>query len=444
MVVNGQPPEQRVNIHTTAEDFERATYRRITARLIPFLFVCYILSYVDRVNVSFAKLQMQADLGMSDTVFGAGMGIFFIGYFLFEVPSNMMLQRLGARRWIGPIMIVWGLVSSSFLLVRSPAEFYVLRFVLGIVESGFFPGVVLYLTYWYPDRHRARMVGAFMSAIALSGAFGSPVSGWIMERLSGAAGLAGWQWLFLMEGVPSTLVGLAALRYLDDGPGTAPWLRDDERRLLIGRLAEEEVAKSARGRVHHTLGEAFRSGTVWTLCLVYFGIIMANYFIGFWMPQLIRDRFEAGPWEIGLISVVPWGFGAIAMIAWGHHSDVTGERRWHLAAATVTAAVFFVLSGLPGLPSSVGIAMLTFATAGVMAGLSTFWALPSAILSGTAAAAGIAWINSVGNLAGFVSPYLVGWIRDATHNPLYVVLVIAAACVMSTVLVFLATRKGRG
>ncbi len=338
-------------------------------------------------------------------------------------------------------MIAWGLVSSSSLFVRSPLTFYVLRFLLGIVESGFFPGVVLYLTYWYSDRYRAKMVGAFMSAIALSGAFGSPVSGWIMARLSDAGGLTGWQWLFLLEGIPSCVVGLVALWYLDDGPRTAGWLAENERQLLVTRLEEDEAAKARFGPVHHTLSDAFRSGKVWILCMVYFGILMGNYFISFWMPQLIKDNFATDLWEIGLISMMPWGFGAIAMVAWGHHSDATGERRWHFAGAVAIAAVFFVIGGVEGIPAIPGIAALAIATAGVMSGFSTFWALPSGILSGTAAAAGIAWINSVGNLAGFFSPYAVGWIRDATHNSLYVVLVIAFACLMSASLVLLVAER---
>jgi D-galactonate transporter len=421
--------------------FERSTYRKVTRRLIPFLFLCYILSYVDRVNVSFAKLEMQQDLGMSDTVFGAGMGIFFIGYFFFEVPSNMILRRIGARRWIGPLMIVWGFVSSSFMFARTPVLFYLLRFLLGIVESGFFPGVVLYLTFWYPGRYRAKMVAAFMSAIALAGAFGSPLSGWIMSSMVGVGDLAGWQWLFLLEGVPSILCGTVALFYLVDGPETATWLTPEQQSLLVTRLREDEKFKQDQGLRHHTLRDVFRSRTVWQLCLVYFGIIMGNYFISFWMPQLIKDTFATDPWHIGMISVLPWGFGAVVMIFWGHHSDATGERRWHFALACLLAAVFFIVSGIQGLSPVFALAALALATAGVMAGMSTFWALPTAILSGTAAAAGIAWINSLGNLAGFVSPYVTGWIRDTTHNPMYAVLVLAASCVMSAVLVLVVSSK---
>jgi D-galactonate transporter len=411
---------------------------------MPPLFLCYILSFIDRVNVGFAKLQMQRDLGMSDTVFGAGMGIFFIGYFFFEVPSNMILRKIGARRWIGPIMIVWGFVSSAFLFVKSPMTFYAMRFLLGIVESGFFPGIILYLTFWYTDRYRVKMVGAFMSAIALSGAFGSPFSGWIMSRMSGVGGLTGWQWLFLLEGIPSVIMGVVVLRFLDDGPQTATWLDSDERNLLLEELNEEEIKKEKRGHVHHTLVDAFKSSSVWILCLVYFGIVMGTYFVSFWMPQLIKDNFATDPWHIGLISMIPWGAAAIAMVVWGHHSDITGERRWHYALPAIIAAVSLVVGGMQGLSPILAIVTLSIATAGIMGGASMFWALPSRILSGAAAAAGIAWINSVGNLAGFVSPYIVGWIRDTTHNPMYSMLVIAASCLISALLVLALVKKGSG
>ena len=420
---------------------EKAVYRKVTRRLIPFLFLCYILSYVDRVNVGFAKLQMQQDLGMSDTVFGAGMGIFFIGYFILEVPSNLMLQRVGARRWIGPIMIVWGVVSSVSMFARTALMFYVLRFLLGVVESGFFPGVVLYLTFWYPRAHRAKMVAAFMSAIALSGAFGGPVSGWIMSRTADLGGLAGWQWLFLLEGIPSVLLGIIAIFYLNDGPGDANWLRNDERQLLLKGLAEEEALKKEQGESRHSLADVFKSPKVWLFCLVYFGLMMANYFVSFWMPQIIKDNFAKDPWQIGLISSIPWGFAALCMIYWGYRSDLKRERRWHLAAALVTAALFLVISGTRNLPPVPALIVLALMTAGIMSGMSTFWALPTAVLSGTAAAAGIAWINSVGNLGGFVSPYLIGWIRDRSSNPIYPPLVIAICCLTSAFIMLLATHK---
>lgn len=427
----------------TPADTERAVYRKVTWRLIPFLFLCYILSYVDRVNVGFAKLQMQQDLNMSDTMFGVGMGVFFIGYFLWEVPSNIMLQKLGARRWIGPIMIVWGVVSSASMFAKTPGLFYLLRFLLGTVESGFFPGVVLYLTFWYPRAYLAKTISMFMSAIALAGAFGSPFSGWIMARTAQAGGLANWQWLFLLEGIPSAIVGIVALYYLSDGPASAPWLRPAERELLLRSLANEEALKRSHGESRHSMIDAFRSSKVWLFCLVYFGAVVANYFVGFWMPEIIKSGITKDPWHIGLVSVIPWGFGAGAMIWFGHHSDTTGERRWHLTVALLTAALFVLLGGLPGLPPAVRIAVLAFAVAGIMCSISTFWSLPTALLSGSAAAAGLAWINSVGNLGGFASPYAIGWIRDHSSNPIYPALLVAACCIMSAVVVLLATRKAK-
>ncbi|HVU07049.1 MAG TPA: MFS transporter [Verrucomicrobiae bacterium] len=422
---------------------EQKLYRKVTIRLIPFLFFCYILSYLARVNIGFAKLQMQQDLGMSDTVFGLGMGIFFVGYFFFEVPSNMILQRIGARLWIGPLMIVWGMVSCGFMFVKTPLVFYLLRFLLGVVESGFFPGVILYLTYWYPGRYRAQMVSAFMSAIALSGALGGPVAGWIMSGTSNLDGLNSWQWLLVIMGIPSIVVGIVAILYLDDGPWQAKWLQPAERELLMQRLAEDEAGKRSSNHSHHTFADAFRSPQVWLLCLVYFCVMMGNYYVGFWMPQLIKDSFSQIPWKIGLISAIPWGFAALTMIFWGHHSDVTGERRGHLAIALVVSAVFLILSGLHGMSQVLGVAVLALLTAGIMSSISTFWALPTGILSGSAAAAGIAWINSIGNLGGFVSPYVVGVIRDKTTNPIYPILVIAAACSMAAWLVMAVTRTSK-
>ena len=428
---------------TAPADARKAVYRKVTLRLIPFLFLCYILSYVDRVNVSFAKLQMQHDLGMTEKMYGMGMGIFFIGYFIFEVPSNLMLQKLGARRWIGPIMILWGVVSSLTMFAKTPTLFYTLRFFLGMIESGFFPGVVLYLTFWFPRTYLAKTISMFMSAIALSGAFGSPFSGWIMSKMGTTGGLANWQWLFLLEGLPSALVGIVALYYLDDGPKTAKWLTTAEQELVVDALAEEEALKRSQGDARHSIADAFRCPQVWWFCLVYFGMVVANYFVGFWMPEIIKSGVTTDPWKIGLVSVIPWGVGAATMIWFGHHSDVTGERRWHLTIALLASAVFVFLSGLRGLPPALGIAVLTCAVAGIMCCISTFWALPTSLLSGAAAAAGLAWINSVGNLGGFVSPYAVGWIRDHSTNPLHPVLLVSASCLISAAAVLLSTRKNR-
>jgi len=428
-------------------DFEAATYRTITWRLLPFLFFCYVLAYLDRVNVGFARLQMQADLGLSDTAYGIGAGVFFIGYFFFEVPSNLLLRRVGARIWIARIMIVWGLVSSAMMFTSSQTSFYALRFLLGVAEAGFFPGIILYLTFWYARAHRARMVALFMTAIALAGVLGGPVSGWIMERMGGVAGLRNWEWLYLLEGIPSVLVGLLVLACLDDGPEGASWLTADQKALVARRLAEEEAVKAADGAYAH-IGEVFRTPMVWVLSLIYFGSVMGNYGVTFWLPQIISETITRQPWHIGLVSMIPWGVAAITAVVVGAHSDRTQERRWHIAASAAVAAVAFALSGLPGLSGWTGLAFLTVATAGMLCTMATFWALPTAVLSGPAAAAGIAWINSIGNLSGYVSPFVIGAIRDATRdashpngNMFLALLVLAGSLLLAGLLTLAVTSR---
>jgi sugar phosphate permease len=397
-------------------DFEARTYRRVTWRLLPFLFLCYILAYLDRVNVGFARLQMQADLGLSDTAYGIGAGMFFIGYFFFEVPSNLLLRRIGARIWIARIMVLWGLISSGMMFTNSQTTFYVLRFLLGIAEAGFFPGIILYLTFWYTRAHRARMVALFMTAIAFAGVLGGPISGLIMDRMGGVAGLRNWEWLYLLEGLPSVVVGVLVLVYLDDGPERASWLTAEQKALLARRLAEEEALKSADDRHATHVGEVFRNPMVWALSLIYFGAVMGNYGVTFWLPQIIRETITTNPWRIGLVSMIPWGAAAITAVIVGASSDRHQERRWHIATGAIVGAVAFALSGIPGLSGWMGLACLTVATAGMMSTMTTFWALPTSILSGSAAAAGIAWINSLGNLSGYVSPFVLGAIRDATRD----------------------------
>ncbi len=397
-------------------EFERQTYAKVTRRLIPFLFLCYILAYLDRVNVGFARLQMQTDLGFSDTVYGIGAGMFFIAYFFFEVPSNLLMQRVGARMWIARIMITWGVISSMTMFTRGETSFYVLRFLLGIAEAGFFPGVIFYLTLWYTRAHRAKMVASFMTAIPVAGVLGGPASGWIMQQMNDVGGLRNWEWLYLLEGLPSILVGVLVLFCLDDGPRTARWLTDTEKALLDQRLVEEEQFKQREGHARHSVVDAFRSPQVWLFSAIYFAIVMGNYGLTFWLPQIISDTMTKSPWSIGLISMVPWGFGAVVMVMVGHSSDKRKERRWHIAIPALIGAVAFAFSGMPGVTGWTAIAFLAFATAGTMAPMSSFWSLPTGILSSTAAAAGIALINSVGNLAGYCSPFLVGAIRDATRG----------------------------
>ena len=415
-------------------DFEKGVFTKVSRRLIPFLFLCYIFAYVDRVNVGFAKLQMQQDLGMSDAVYGLGAGIFFVGYFFFEVPCNIALQKIGAKYWLGPIMVIWGIVSACTMLVTSATGFYTIRFLLGIVESGFFPGVILYLTFWFPGARRAKVVAAFMTAIPLAGVFGGPASGWLLQRMSSVGGLRGWQWLYLVEGVPSMLAGITAIFFLQDSPQKASWLADREKSLLVQRLREDHEVMISGAGTRHSLADAMRSTHVWLLCLVYFGFVMGSYGISFWLPQIVKDTLTRDPWQIGLLTTIPWGVGAIAMVLVGHHSDVTGERRWHIATAAIVGAAAFAVSALPSISGALGLAALTVATAGLTSALSTFWSLPTAFLSGTAASVGIAWINSVGNLAGYVSPFLVGRIRDATHSMMPALLLVSFSCLLSGVI----------
>lgn len=408
---------------------------------MPFLFLCYVLAYVDRVNVGFAKLQMQQALGMSDSVYGLGAGIFFVGYFLFEVPANMVMQKIGARRWIGPIMAAWGIVSACTLFVTGAASFYAFRFLLGIVESGFFPGVILYTTYWYTQKNRARMVAIFMSAVPISGIFAGPLSGWILEKMSGVGHLAAWQWLFLIEGVPSVFAGLVTLYFLTDGPSKAAWLTEEEKRLVLLRLQEEEDRKSKVSQSGRHLADAFRSAPVWLLSLAYFGVAAGNYGITFWLPQVIKETITQDLSAIGWISAIPWVVSAISMIAFAHHSDKTGERRWHMIWAATLGAAAFAASAIPGISGPAGIAALTVAAAALMCQFAVFWALPTAILSGAAAAAGIAWINAIGNLAGYVSPHAVGVIRDRTHSMIPALLALGCAQLVTALVVLLVTRK---
>ena len=431
-------------------DFEAQTYRTVTWRLLPFLFLCYVLAYLDRVNVGFARLQMQADLGLSDTAYGIGAGMFFIGYFFFEVPSNLLLRRVGARIWIARIMVLWGLISSAMMFTNSQTTFYVLRFLLGIAEAGFFPGIILYLTFWYTRAHRARMVALFMTAIALAGVFGGPVSGLIMDRMGGVGGLRNWEWLYLLEGLPSVVVGVLVLVYLDDGPERAAWLTAEQKALIARRLAEEEALKSTDDRHAEHVRDVFRNPSVWVLSAIYFGTVMGNYGVTFWLPQIIRETITDNPWRIGLVSMIPWGVAAVTAVIVGASSDRHQERRWHIATGAAVGSVAFALSGLPGISGWTGLVFLTVATAGMMSTMTTFWSLPTAILSGNAAAAGIAWINSLGNLSGYVSPFVLGAIRDATRdaahpngNMFLALLVLAFSLFMAGVLTLVVTRPRR-
>jgi D-galactonate transporter len=391
--------------------FEAATYRKVSLRLVPFLVLCYVVAYLDRVNVGFAKLSMLADLGFSETVYGLGAGVFFLGYFLFEVPSNVVLHRTGARRWIARIMITWGLLSAATMLVETAPAFYALRFLLGAAEAGFFPGIILYLTYFYPAARRARITTLFMTAVGIASVIGGPVSGAIVAWFGGALGLAAWRWMFLIEGIPSVLVGLAVLAVLPDRVDAARWLSAEEKALVATEVAREEREK---GIV--TVAAAFREPKVWRLALVYFSFNMGMYGISFWLPTLVKATGVTEPLRIGLLTAIPWIASVPAQILVSRSADVRRERRWHVAGPGLLGAVGIGL-GVAWSGDTVGaMAALTLATMGLATTFPLFWSLPTAILAGDAKAAGIGIINSVGNLAGFVSPLVVGRVKDLTGS----------------------------
>ncbi len=390
---------------------EERVYARVTWRIIPFLFLCYVVAYLDRVNVGFAKLQMVADLKFSETVFGLGAGLFFIGYFLFEVPSNVILHKVGARIWIARIMITWGVISALTLYASSEMSFYALRFLLGLAEAGFFPGIILYLTYWYPAARRGRIVTLFMTAIALSSVIGAPISGWIMQNLNGVNGLAGWQWMFLLEGIPSVLVGLFTIYYLDDSITKAGWLSDAEKALLAQRIAEDNTDKEEL-----SVSQTLFNSRVWLLGLIYFCFVMGLYGVGFWLPTIIKALGVKSLFDVGLLTAIPYAVATVGMILVSRSADARRERRWHVVIPALAGSVGLVLSTLLSGDPAMAMAALSLATFGIITTLPLFWSLPTAYLGGVAAAAGIALINSLGNLAGFVSPFLIGKIKDATQS----------------------------
>lgn len=418
-------------IDASAHAAESTVYRKVTWRLLPFLMLCYVVAYLDRVNVGFAKLQMLTDLKFSETVYGFGAGVFFLGYFLFEVPSNVILHRVGARIWIARIMITWAIISGAFMFVSSPTTFYIMRFLLGMAEAGFFPGIILYLTYWYPAARRARMVAIFMAAIPVSGVIGGPLSGWVMESFAGRNGWTGWQWMFLIEAIPAVVMGIAVLLYLDNGIRAAKWLNEDEKRLL-----EQRIVEDGKDKVDHaSLGAIFADRRLWLMALIYFCCVMGQYGLTFWMPTLVKSAGISGVFNIGMFTAIPYSVAVVAMIFFGRSADKYRERRWHLVVPMLLGAVGLVGSALAGGSTGIAVAFLALAAAGVLTSSPLFWSLPTAFLSGTSAAAGIAAINSVGNLAGFASPYLIGWLKDLTHNTNLGMYVLAAVLVAGAVVV---------
>lgn len=411
-------------------DLAKTVPAKVRRRLIPFMFLLYVVSYLDRINVGFAALQMNADLGLTPAVYGFGAGIFFLGYCLLEVPSNLILERVGARIWIARIMIMWGLISACMMFVRTPTSFYVLRFMLGVAEAGFFPGMILYLTYWFPARERARALALFITSTAMSGIIGGPLSG-LLLALNGTAGLKGWQWLFLVEGLPATLLGLVVLRILPNGPKDAKWLSANEKGWLLSRLAAERSAKEARQ--HFTLREALTSPRVLLLGALYLCLTMGIYGIGFWLPQIIKSLSQQSDITVGLLSALPYLVAVVSMVLIARHSDQTGERRLHVALSAFVGAVGMGISAFMHSPAAL-LAAIAIAAIGIWGALGTFWTLPTAFLSGTAAAGAIALINAIGNIGGFASPYLIGLVRGTSTSFTGALLLLAASLTLGGVL----------
>jgi ACS family tartrate transporter-like MFS transporter len=424
----------------TDRDFEQATLRKVTWRLIPFLFVLYVVCFLDRVNVGFAALRMNHDLGLSDAAYGFGAGVFFIGYALFEVPSNLLLARYGARRWIARIMITWGVLAAAMMFTRGPLSFYALRFLVGLAEAGFFPGVIFYLSEWFPARERARAIARFMTAIPISGLIGGPISGALLG-LDGLHGLHGWQWLFLLEGIPSALLGLAVLRFLPDRPQDARWLAPAEQAWLAGRLSEERAQLEQR----HGLSvlQALRNGTVWKLALlVFFGVGLGQYALALWLPQIVRSFGGMSDAMVGVVAAVPYLFAAVAMVLVGISSDRTGERCLHMAGSVLAAAIGFVASAYLESPALIVLA-LSLAAAGLWSFHGPFWTLPSQFLTGSAAAGGIAMINTVSAMSGFVGPYAIGLLKGASGDFRSGFLVLALASTAGAVMAMRLRRAPR-
>ena len=412
-------------------------YNKIAWRIMPILLAGYIIAYIDRVNVGFAKLQMMGDLRFSDGVYGLGAGIFFLGYFLFEVPSNLVLHRVGARVWICRVLITWGIISGCTAFVHTPWQFYSVRCLLGVAESGFFPGMVLYLTYWFPSHRRASMVAILMAGNPLSGIVGGPLSGFILHHFARGGRFAGWQWLFLLEAAPAVVLGVVILFCLDSRVAHAKWLTAEEKALVQGEIDEEAGVKT-----HTTVLSVFLSPRVWLMGIIFFGMEMGSYAIGFWQPTIIRESGVKDALDIGLLTMLPYGVALVSMMLVGRHSDKTRERRWHVVVPNVVAALGFALCTQAGSNTMIAMAGLTMAVAGVVTALPMFGALPTSFLGGTAAASGIALVNCTGNLGGFFSPAIIGYLKTETgtlNSGLYMV----AGCMLAAAVLILALVPAR-
>ncbi len=415
----------------------KSAYRKIAFRLMPFLMLCYFCAYLDRVNVGFAKLQMMSDLQFSEAVYGLGAGIFFIGYFLCEVPSNIVLHKVGARRWIARIMITWGILSDCFAFVQTEWQFYTLRFLLGVAEAGLAPGLLLYLTYWFPSYRRARMTVLWFIAIPISGMIGGPLSGLIMDRMSGIHGWFGWQWMFVIEAIPTVIVGLLVLAVLKDSVQDANWLTQDEKNLVKQELAQDNQHKEG----HASVKEFIADKRLWLLAGIYFCVVMGQYAITFWLPTLIRNSGISDNWHIGLLTSLPYMCAIVVMILAGRSGDHFQERRWHLIIPMCAGAIALTFATLFASNLTLSLICLCIAASGVLTASSLFWMLPTNFLGGVSAAAGIAAVNSFANLAGFCSPYLIGWVTTNTGSNAIGMFLITAVLIFGASLVLRVPAK---
>lgn len=421
-----------------ATEIETRTLRRITWRIAPFIMLLYFIAYIDRVNIGFAALTMNKDLGFSPAVFGFGAGIFFWGYFMFEVPSNIVLDKVGARLWIARVMITWGIVSAGMAFVWNDTSFYVLRFLLGAAEAGFFPGVILYLSYWFPAQRRATVTSLFMAAAPISVVLGSPLSSALLE-MHGVGGLHGWQWMFILEAVPAVILGFVVFFYMTDKPEQAKWLKDDERAWLVETMNAERAGKAAAAK--HSIWAGLADVRVIALALVYFGTSAGLYTLGVWAPQIIKG-FGLSNMEVGFLNAIPPTVAVVAMYLWSWDSDRRNERTWHVVIACLAAALGLVLAGLSTSAVAV-VTALTLVNVGISAAKPPLWSMPTLFLSGPAAATGIAAINSIGNLGGFVGPSVIGWIKSSTGSFVGGLYFVAGLLVFSAVLTLVLARAGR-
>lgn len=423
---------------------EARSYNKIALRLIPFLVLLYVISFLDRVNVGFAKLQMAGDIGLSDTAYGLGAGIFFFGYCMFEIPSNLLLQRLGAKFWIARILVIWGAISMAMATVSSPTSFYVLRFLLGVAEAGFYPGIILYLTYWFPARLRSQVTALFFLGMPIAVLAGAPVSGWIMNTFGGDLGWAGWKWLFILEGLPAFLLGFVVFFYLDNGPAEARWLSADEKRLVTEELAREAKQQQAEG-VGHRFGQVMRDVNVWMLAFANFSLLTGLYGVTFWLPQIVKDLGVKDLLVNGMVTAIPFVTAAVVMIVVGKRSDRTGERKWHMVLCAVAGALGLIISASFSSQILISLFGLSLAASGVLASFAVMWTLPASFFRGPAAAAGIALMATVGNVGGYVAPLMMGMVKQATQHLDYGLYMLAGLILSGTVVMLLIPKlRGAG